>query len=124
MALACASLVKRIVIPVYQRQVAPVLDYCGTFLLLVLDGDIVKGRLEIPIDKEEPEAVVRILKDFRVDVVICGAVSGSLLDSLASKAIETITCVCGPVECVVAAYLRGTLASPKFRLPGAGKGCR
>lgn len=115
---------KRVAIPVYKGQVATVLDYCSTFLLLVLDGGAIKGRLEIPIDKEEPEAVVRVLKAFRVDVLICGAVSGSLRDALAARGIETITCVCGPLECVVSAYLRGTLASPKFRLPGAGRVCR
>jgi predicted Fe-Mo cluster-binding NifX family protein len=110
---------KRIAIPVSWHQVATVLDYSSTFLLLALDGDTVRGQLEIPVDREAPEGIARLLEAFHADVVICGAVSRSLLESLGSRGIEVITRVRGPLKSVVDAYIRGTLAGRRFRLPGA-----
>jgi len=109
---------RRIAIPVFQNQLATVLDYSDRFIVISLDGDRLEGRLEIPVGPESPETLVRALEGFKVDVVICGAVSGSLLESLARKGIEVITCVRGTVDRVIAAYTQGKLADEEFRLPG------
>ena len=109
---------KRIAIPVFKNQMAAVLDYSRSFVLVALDGELVWGRLKIPVSPKSPEMLLRALEGFQVDVLICGAVSSSLLESLARRGIEVITYVRGTVNQVIAAYAQGKLVGKRFRLPG------
>jgi len=113
------SLMTRIAIPVFDDQMATVLDYSSRFVLVVLDGEKVQGRLEMTLSPESPEMFLWLLEGFQVDVLLCGAVSSSLLELLTRRGIDVINCVRGPVDQVIKAYAQGKLASRRFRLPGA-----
>ena len=109
---------KRIAVSVFDNQVATVLDYSTCFLLVVMDGEQVQRRLEMAISPESAQMFFEALEAFHADVLICGAVSSSLLESLARRGIEAISCVRGPVDQVLRAYAQGKLAEKRFRLPG------
>jgi len=109
----------RIAIPVFNNQVSTVLDYSSRFVLVVLDGEQVQGRLEMALSPESPEMFLWALAGFRTDILICGAVSSSLRESLARRGIEVISCARGPVDQVIRAYMQGKLAAKRFRLPGS-----
>lgn len=119
MHLAFLSVMKRIALSVFNNQMATVLDYSPSLLLVTLDGDQVQGRLEVSVGPAYPGTLLRALQGFQVDVLICGAVSSSLLDSLTRRGIEVISCVRGPLDQVLRAYVQGTLPARRFRLPGA-----
>lgn len=95
------------------------LDYSSCFIIAVLDEKHVSGRLELPICADPPELLLRVLKNFQIDVVICGAVSSELHTFLTLHGIEVIPCVRGRIDKVISAYSEGKLKYKEFHLPGS-----
>ena len=115
---AFPCVMERIALPVFNDYLATVLDSSRRFLVVTLDGGQVRGRLEIPISTESPSMLLRVLEDFHLDAVICGAVSCRICDSLKRMGIRVIEGVRGPVDEVVAGFMEGKLGECQFRLPG------
>ncbi|MBW2610283.1 MAG: hypothetical protein JRC68_08055 [Deltaproteobacteria bacterium] len=51
------------------------------------------------------------IRDFRVDLLICGAVSRALYRMLTATGIEVIPDISGRIEEILEAYLKGSLGS-------------
>ncbi len=63
-------------------------------------------------------ARARYVSQFGVQVLICGAISWPLENALTSMGVQVISCICGPVEIVIKAFLCGKLADSAFTMPG------
>jgi len=113
----------RIVLPVWQGRISPVLDTARHFLLVDCEGAGEVSRAERTIGADPLAARVESLARLGGDVVICGAVSRPLASLLAARGVRLCPWTAGYVDEVVSAYLSGSLDRPRFRMPGrCGRG--
>jgi len=104
----------KVAVPVWNGRVSPLFDVAEHFRVLdVQDGDI-KNRSDQNI---EDDSRVATLWKLGVDVVICGGVSHQLEAALWVAGIEVIPEICGPVDRVIDAFLRGVLADGAYFSP-------
>jgi predicted Fe-Mo cluster-binding NifX family protein len=116
--------VKRIAIPVYRSRVSPVLDTCTRLLLIDLRGGRETARVEIRVAGDSLFERTDMLRQHRVDAVICAGISQQLYDLLRAAGIALITGIAGNIEQVRAGYVTDRLEHPSFHMPGADRGDR
>jgi predicted Fe-Mo cluster-binding NifX family protein len=82
-----------------------------------------------PASAEETELIedgtlsrAAILSRLSVHTLICGGISRELSASIEGRGVRVLAFVSGEVECVVEAFLAGTLNSGAFCMPGCGCG--
>jgi len=111
-------------IPTWQEQVSTTADFAREFLLVDVEQGREVARTELLIEEEAVAARARRLKANGVQVLLCGAISRPFAWFAAHKGIEVVPFVAGHVDHVVAAYLCGRLADPRYLLPGSPPGLR
>lgn len=114
----------KVALPIWQGQVSSVFDFAHKMLLVELENGIEKERKEIDLAEQSGLKRADKLKQLRVDILICGAISRSLADMLNSLRIQVLPCVRGSSEEVLNAYKTGHLSIPKYVMPGCWKGAR
>jgi predicted Fe-Mo cluster-binding NifX family protein len=118
----------KIAIPVWNDCVSSAFDFAHRLLLIDVENGSEISRSEISLSQESIPQKAGRLKDLRVDVLICGAISRSLAFLVAASEIEILPYVLGPVDEILKAYLAGQLGQSKFAMPcswpGARKGFR
>lgn len=112
-----------VAIPICQDRVSPLLDVATRLSVI----DVVRGTepqcrevvlLSGPIDQ-----LARSVAELKVNVLICGALSRELEQTLARLGVRVIPRVCGSADEVVRAFLTGQLDKPSFRMPGCWTSC-
>lgn len=101
----------RIAIPRMGEHVAPCLEHCATMSIFVLDGERVVEQIDFPLCSRDPFDRLRLLREQRVDVIICGGVQQSYEQALAAYDWELISWVSGEVDDLLELYLRGRLVA-------------
>lgn len=86
--------------------------------LIELDGDEERNRSNITLIKRDPFERAQEVSSMGVEILICGAVSRVLRMALAGAGIEVIGFICGDIETVLGAFLRGQLMNGHFSMPG------
>ncbi len=114
----------RVAIPHWQGRISPVLDVAGTFLLVDIEQGEESGRQNITLPEEDTMNRARRIKDLDADIVVCGAISRPLASALTSRGIEVVAQICGEVELVLEALLKGRLQQDMFLMPGCCRGRR
>ena len=118
----------RVAIPTWEGRVSPVFDVARRLILVDVESGQEVARKEEPIDESGPAARTRHLAGLGVDVLVCGAISGSLAGMLTANGMKVVPWICGEVENVFQAFLRGRLSDPSFSMPGCcgrrGRGAR
>ncbi len=110
--------VMRIGIPQWQGLVSPVFDVAGNLLLVdVKDGRETKHEVACLAQSDTFSRASEISR-LGVDTLICGAISAPLEARLAAAGVRVVGFVRGPVEEVLAGFLKDELASPGFLMPG------
>ncbi len=109
----------KLAIPVSDGRVSTAFDFARHLLLLECEDGREIHRAGLALEGEIPLNRARRLESLGVRVLICGAISRSLAEHLASAAIDVIPFVSGSVEQVLAAYLGGELESAQFLMPGS-----
>jgi predicted Fe-Mo cluster-binding NifX family protein len=64
------------------------------------------------------EDLARSVAELRVDVLLCAALSESLLRALERRGVRVKPHLCGEVESVLRAFDCGQLRRDEFRMPG------
>lgn len=93
------------------EMIAPCFEHCSTMAVFWLKPDGEVDQIDYPLHSREPFDRVRLLRDRKVDCVICGAIQGVYEDVLRTSGFEVISWVSGLVEDLLALYLRGRLES-------------
>ncbi len=110
----------KLAVPVSRGSISPVFDTAGSLVVVELDGreEVSRERFQLP-DGSLSDRVNRVAAT-GIDVLICGAISRSLLAMLEGIGITTIPFMAGKVEVLLAAYQDGRLPDPRFMMPGCG----
>ena len=109
----------KIAIPVWENKVSPVLDTASRLMVVELKEGGPTSRLEIYLDERDLSRRCMRIQDLCVDTLICGAVTRYFSEMLKASGIKLIQGISGQPEAVLNAYLDGTLAHPKYLMPGS-----
>lgn len=108
----------KVLIPIWRGRVSPLLDVAGRFLLVRLEGGREEARREIRIDEKGLVPRSKRIVQLGTDVLICGALSRPLEESLVSEAVRVIPYTCGAAEQVLRAFRLGQFTDGAFLMPG------
>ncbi len=111
----------KIVIPSWQGLVSPVFDVAARVLLINIEDGMEISRAEQVIGNANPFVRAKRIAELKADIVICGAISEQLETTLRLSGIEVISNICGQIEEVLGAYLKGSLDDERFLMPGLKK---
>lgn len=92
------------------ERVAPCLEYCAMMAIFTIENGEVVDQHDVPLRSRDPFDRVRLLRDQRVDTIICGGVQGIYEDALRASGIRVISWVSGAVDDLLGLFLRGALA--------------
>lgn len=107
-----------IAIPVSQERISPVLDTAARLLLITRRRGKEVARKEFVLAPSSTEAVARSVTELHVDVLLCAALSESLLRELEKRGVRVRPHLCGRVEAVLHAFCCRQLGRDEFRMPG------
>jgi predicted Fe-Mo cluster-binding NifX family protein len=110
--------VVKIAIPHWQGRISPVLDVSENLVLIDIEGGREQRRENVILQSGDPFRRAKEVSGLGAEVVLCGAVSQELEHALARAGIQVVGFVCGDLEAVVSAFLRGQLAEGDFFMPG------
>ncbi len=114
----------RLGIPIWNDHVSPVLDAAERVLIVEIEDSAPVRRVIRRLATGSVAATAASVRELGVDVLICGAVSGELARLIAASGTNIVPWVTGPADEVAGAYVAGTLADARYRLPGCGGGMR
>jgi len=95
-----------------------VFDFAQQLLIVDFEGNDELERKEYTLENVPPLIRTSRLLRLNVQVLICGAISSSLASLVSNYGIKIIPSICGDIDEVLNAYITGSLAAPRFRLPG------
>jgi predicted Fe-Mo cluster-binding NifX family protein len=110
----------KIAIPRMGETVAPCFEYCATMAVFTVEGNRVLDQVDFPLRSRDPFDRVRLLRDRKVDTLICGGMQDVYEDLVRAHGFEVISWVSGSVEDLLEMYLRGRLVSGSGAGSGAG----
>ena len=107
-----------IAIPVSQDRISPVLDTAARLLLVTRRRGKEVERKEFVLSPLPAESLAYSVAELRVDMLLCAALSESLLRALERRGVRVKPHLCGEVESVLRAFDCGQLRRDEFRMPG------
>ena len=107
-----------VVLPTWNERISPVFDTSRRLLIVRIQPDGSESMREVALEEVSPALKVNTLKELGADVLICGAVSNPVAGLVEAANIRLIPWVSGGVDEVLAAFKRGELEKPRFRMPG------
>ena len=108
----------KVALTVWQNRISPLFDSASRLLVVDFDNRRIVGRHRVIFDNESAAARASTLSALGVDILICGAISDSFVNSIKTHHIDIISFVSGNIDDVIEAYGSGTLGNEKFRMPG------
>ncbi len=114
----------KISISVLDNRVAPVFDVSKSFMIFEVSDEKVLNKGTFSLNTIGCNEIIEKLKKDGVGIIICGAVSGQLLNSLDLSGIKLIPWISGQVDDIVKAYRENRLESASFFMPGCRRRLR
>lgn len=104
----------------WQGRIAPVFDVAGTVLVLDTESDL-EQSVSIPTD--DPHSKINILKEHKIDVLICGAISRRVREYAEELGLRVHPFISGEVGEVWEAWKSVMLDQACYSMPGCRR-CR
>lgn len=101
----------KVAIPRMGESVAPCFEYCTTMAIYTVDESGKTDQLDFPLLSRDPFDRVRLLRDQKVDAVVCAGMQENYEDLLQASGFTVISWVSGYVEDLLNLFLRGELES-------------
>jgi predicted Fe-Mo cluster-binding NifX family protein len=111
----------RVAIAHWQYRISPVFDVSDRLLLIDIEDDRELKREDKVLNCSGPFERAREVYGLGVEVLLCGAVSRPFETALISSGVRVIGFICGGLENVLNAYIKGRLADKCFQMPGYGE---
>lgn len=94
------------------------LDVAARLLLVRIERGAATSRREHCLQNPRWDLLPQTLAELGVELLICGAVSQPLACALNTCGVRVTPNICGEVEEVLQAYLKGRLHERRFHMPG------
>ena len=106
----------KVAMPRMGESVAPCFESCTTMAIFTVAESGEVDQLDFPLMSRDPFDRVRLLRDQKVNVVICAGMQESYEDLLQASGLQVISWVSGNVEELLDLFLNGELL-PGTELP-------
>ena len=106
----------KIAVPRFLDDVAPCFDYSVNIVVFTIRNRQIVSEQEFTLSSQWAVDRIRLLRDQKVDVLICGGIQDKFEDIVRANGIEVISWVSGRVEDLVNKHLAGTLLPEKQEL--------
>jgi predicted Fe-Mo cluster-binding NifX family protein len=103
---------------VWNDRIAPVFDTARRICLVEADAGRIVHKAYEPLTDNLPVRRALLLSEFGVDTLICGAISKSLSEIIASHGIRVISFVAGDLHEMIKTWLAGDCDWKAFAMPG------
>lgn len=110
----------KVAIPRFGEDVAPCFEYSATIAIFTISRRRVVDQTDFTLQSREALDRIRLLRDQKVDTLICGGVQDKFEDLLRANGIRVISWVTGKVEDLLDQFIQETLVPGSGRL-GTGK---
>ena len=108
----------KIAISVWENRVSPLFDAAGHILLVrESDREIIEQE-NISVESLTLFQRVALLKKLKIDLFVCGGITLPILENIRSLPVLTIPYICGNVDCILDALLKGKDIKSLFSMPG------
>jgi len=104
----------------WNSRIAPVFDVARTACIVEVDQDGRVSRRMETFKDDLPAQKVLCLVQWKIETLVCGAISRSLQSILTAQAIRVIPFVAGDLQEVIEAWLKGSIEDAAFAMPGYG----
>ena len=115
-----------IAVAVWNNRISPVFDVAQNLLLVNRDNVEETARFNISLAGLSPAIIIETLKRYRVEIVVCGAISEVLQRLLTMSGIRVEPWICGNSEEIIQALAQNRLSDQCYHMPGCcrfqGKG--
>ena len=102
----------------WEDRIAPVFDTAREFCIVeAQSGKIIRETRESLKDNQPLITALR-MAELRLDVLVCGAISGDIQALIAAYGIRIVPFVSGELRRVIEAWLKGNLENDVFAMPG------
>jgi len=108
----------KIALSIWKDCISTVFDAADHLLILEPAGTNGDKKTIVKLISTDVTERVNEIKNYQIDILICGAISRPLENLLTSSGIEVHSFVRGPVEDVIYAYRSGNLHHAVFAMPG------
>lgn len=115
----------RTAISIWNERISPVFDTSRRLLVLDIEGGEILARREEEFVDLDPFSKVTKLREMKVQVLVCGAISRPLHEAVTAQGLRVIAFVKGDLGEVIQAWIKGGLEKEAFQMPGCcGRGRR
>jgi len=108
----------KVAVPRVGDSIAPRFERSATITIYTIHNRKVVDEVDVPLRTKEAFDRIRLLRDQKVDTLICGGVQMVVENMLEANGIQTISWVSGDVSELLDLFVRGQLVSGSLH-PGA-----
>ncbi|MBD3349744.1 MAG: dinitrogenase iron-molybdenum cofactor biosynthesis protein [Candidatus Eisenbacteria bacterium] len=108
-------------IPAWGERVSPVLDAAEQLVVLESGTEGRGSGRVVNLSGLSPWRRVAAIRKAGVEVLICGAVTRPLMESLSAGGVQVVPWVSGRMDEVLEAFAAGRLQDGRFSMPGCGR---
>ena len=112
----------KIAITVWQDRISPVFDTSQWLEIFNIESGEAKAHIE-NIEASNPFDKVRLLKELKVDVLLCGAITRPMQNELIRSGIDVLPFVCGKAGELLDAFFQHKSLNA-FAMPGYNRQTR
>ena len=109
----------------WESRIAPVFDVARQLMVVEFEGGQIVSETAEVITADLPVQKALRLAGMGIGVLVCGAISRPLRNTVTAYGIEVIPFIAGNLDEIIQAYLEGKLERGDFAMPGCcGRGRR
>lgn len=110
-----------VAITIWKHRISPVFDSARTLLIAEIKDNALVNTSYLTFDLDRPLELLRMLRDQKVGIIICGAISEGPANMLQGAGFELISFIAGDVRRVLETFVEGDPLGEDFKMPGCGK---
>lgn len=106
---------------IWGERISPVFDACHMLMVAdIQEQKKISCRFE-PFEPVIPLLLSEKLKELKIEVLICGAISIEPANLIESAGVKLISFISGKADTVLDSYISGEILTKKYIMPGCGK---
>ena len=109
----------KIAITIWGNRISPVFDSASTLMIVQVEDSNIVSRIFQEFNSKVTAQILSILTEFKIDALICGAISDIESKLIEQSGVKLISFVTGNTDKVLASLLKNPHRISDFLMPGA-----
>lgn len=109
----------KVAITIWGNRVSPVFDSANTLMIAQIEHSKIVSRIYERFNPKLTTRIASILNHFRIDALICGAITESQSEAIEQGGIKLISFVSGDFNKILVSYINKPHQISEYLMPGA-----